>query len=282
MFQIDTTAGSNLKIDGTATSAAAITLNNANQTLEIGAAGSLTIGAAQTATNGTIKIDGGTLTDTAGITLTSPGGPDRLGDGHREHRLVRHRHGEGERRHAGSPGDCQQRRGAVRSTPTAGSTLKIDGTATSAAAITLNNANQTLEIGATGSLTINAAQTATNGTIKIDGGTLTDAAGITLTSPATLTGSGTIAANTALSGTGTVTASGGTLDLLGTVNSGLVLQIDTTAGSLLKIDGTAVSASAITLNNANQTAGDRRRRQPDHQCGGDASPPARFSSTAAR
>ena len=132
------------------------------------------------------------------------------------------------------------------------STLKIDGTATSAAAITLNNANQTLEIGASASLTINAAQTATNGTIKIDGGTLTDASGITLTSPAALTGLGTIAANTALSGTGTVTASGGTLDLLGTVNSGLVLAIGTTAGSLLKIDGTAVSASAITLNNANQ------------------------------
>ena len=96
-------------------------------------------------------------------------------------------------------------------------------------------------------------QTATNGTIKIDGGTLTDAAGITLTSPAALTGSGTVAANTALSGTGTVTASGGTLDLLGTVNSGLVLAIATGSPSTLKIDGTATSAAAITLNNANQT-----------------------------
>ena len=54
----------------------------------------------------------------------------------------------------------------------------------------------------------------------MDGGSLTDSAGITLTNPATMTGCGTIAANTALSGTGTVTASGGTLDLLGTVNSG--------------------------------------------------------------
>ena len=145
------------------------------------------------------------------------------------------------------------------------SDLKISGTATSAAAITLNNANQTLEIGAAGSLTINAAQTATNGTMGIDGGALTDTSGITLTSPATLTGSGTIAANTALSGAGTVTASGGTLDLLGTVNSGLVLAIATGSPSILKIDGTATSAAAITLNNANQTLEIGARRQPHHQ-----------------
>ena len=50
-----------------------------------------------------------------------------------------------------------------------------------------------------------------------------------------------------------MTASGGTLDLLGTVNSGLVLAIGTTVGSMLKIDGTAVSATAITLNNANKS-----------------------------
>ena len=81
----------------------------------------------------------------------------------------------------------------------AANTLKIEGSATSAAAITLNNTNQTLEIGSAGSLTISAAQSATNGTIKIDGGTLTEASGITLTSPAALTGMGTIAANTALS-----------------------------------------------------------------------------------
>src|SRR5262249_58548269 len=126
-------------------------------------------------------------------------------------------------------------------------------TATSAAAITLNNTNQTLEIGTSASVTINAAQTLTNGKIQLDGGTLTDASGLTVGNGATLIGRGTIAANTALSGsgTGTVRASGGTLDILGTVNSGLALQVDTTSGSDLKIDGTAVSAAAITLNNAN-------------------------------
>ena len=49
----------------------------------------------------------------------------------------------------------------------AANTLKIEGSATSAAAISLNNANQTLLIGASGSLTISAAQTATNGTIGL-------------------------------------------------------------------------------------------------------------------
>ena len=99
------------------------------------------------------------------------------------------------------------------------SVLKISGTATSAAAITLNNANQTLEIGPSGSLTISAAQAATAGTIQMDGGTLTDASGLTITSPAVLTGEGTIAANIAAS-TGTITATGGTLEVTGTVTSG--------------------------------------------------------------
>ena len=249
---ISSASPSDLKISGTATSAAAITLNNANQTLEIGAAGSLTINAAQAVTGGTIQMDGGTLTDSAGITLTSPATLTGSGTVAANTALS----GTGTVTASGGTLDLL---GTVNSglvlaiAPGSPSILKIDGTATSAAAITLNNANQTLEIGAAASLTINAAQTATNGTIKIDGGTLTDFAGITLTSPAALTGSGTVAANTALSGTGTVTASGGTLDLLGTVNSGLVLAIATSSPSTLKIDGTATSAAAITLNNANQT-----------------------------
>ncbi len=42
-----------------------------NQTLEIGAAGALTINAAESITNGTIQLDGGTLTDNAGLTVGS-------------------------------------------------------------------------------------------------------------------------------------------------------------------------------------------------------------------
>ena len=50
-----------------------------------------------------------------------------------------------------------------------------------------------------------------------------------------------MSANTALSGAGTVTANGGTLDLKGTVNSGLSLQINTTAASILKLEGAVAS-----------------------------------------
>ena len=59
-LQIGTAANSTLKLEGTATSAAAIAFNDANQTLQIGASGSLTINAAQTVTNGKIKLNGGT------------------------------------------------------------------------------------------------------------------------------------------------------------------------------------------------------------------------------
>src|SRR5262249_57830565 len=88
------------------------------------------------------------------------------------------------------------------------SVLKVDGTASSGA-ISISSANQTLEIGASGSLTLSAAESITNGTIRLDGGTLTDSSGVTIGSGATLTGTGTAGGNT-LSG-GTVTQSGGPL-----------------------------------------------------------------------
>jgi hypothetical protein len=119
-----------------------------------------------------------------------------------------------------------------------------------------------LEIGPNGSLTINAAQSVSSGTIQLDGGTLTDSSGIIFggnssASNGFLTGIGTVAANLSLAAgstsTGsTITAKGnGTLDLTGTVGSGLVLALDP-SGSTLKIDGTAVSGGAI--NTASQTA----------------------------
>src|SRR5919198_464712 len=101
--------------------------------------------------------------------------------------------------------------------------LKITGTATAASAITINNANQTLEVGTGGNLTISAAESITNGTIVMSGGTLNDASGITVGSGATLSGQGTVTAN--LSGTGTITASAGTLTLSGTVSSGPAFTI---------------------------------------------------------
>ena len=126
---------------------------------------------------------------------------------------------------------------------TAGSDLKIDGTATSKA-ITINNANQTLEVGATGALTISAAQNVTGGTIKLDGGNLTDSNGVsfgtTTSEIGTLSGFGTVTGALTRSGTGTadtVTASGGTLTLAAAVgaNSGLVFDIANSATSVLSL-----------------------------------------------
>ena len=60
-----------------------------------------------------------------------------------------------------------------------GSTLQFNGSATSASAISISNTNQTFTVGATGALTINGAESVTNGTITLSGGSLTDSAGVT-------------------------------------------------------------------------------------------------------
>src|SRR5439155_25057425 len=80
---IDTVAGSHLTIDGSATTSSAITLNNSNQTLEVGAAHSLTVNADENYAGGHLQIDSGgtltigsthTLTIASGATLTDNGG----------------------------------------------------------------------------------------------------------------------------------------------------------------------------------------------------------------
>jgi hypothetical protein len=244
VLAVDTTANSDLKIENTATAAAAITLNNANQTVEIATGGSLTINAAQSASNGTIKLSGGTLTDASGITLTSPASLTGFGTVAANTAIS----GTGTIKASSGTLDLL---GTVNSGPvlvidtTASSDLKIDGTATAAAAITLNNANQTLEIGSSGSLTISAAQSATNATIQLDGGTLTDASGLTIGSSASLTGKGKVSANITTSA-GTITASGGTLEVNGTVTNATLLQIGSGTTDTLKLDGVS-SATTVTF-----------------------------------
>src|SRR5262249_59874264 len=67
---------------------------------------------------------------------------------------------------------------------------------------------------------------------------------------ATLTGAGTVTvgttAGTHLSGSGKIVASSGSLGIVGTVGSGLVFQISSSAASTLKIGGTATASTAIT------------------------------------
>ena len=63
-FTIGTTNPSTLEFSGVATLAGPISISNSNQTLEVASPGSLTITTgAESITNGTIQMAGGTLTD---------------------------------------------------------------------------------------------------------------------------------------------------------------------------------------------------------------------------
>jgi hypothetical protein len=257
-LQIASASASILKIEGKGTAVAAVAISSANQTLEVGASGNLTINAVESISNGTIQLIGGTLTAASGIAIGS--GAVLTGKGTVAAPVL----GAGTVRASGGTLDLTGPVStglALTIDTTAGSDLKIDGTAAAASAIAISSANQTLEIGANGSLTISAAESLTKGKIKLDGGTLTDAAGLTIGSGALLTGKRTVAAP--LSGSGTIRASGGTLDLIGTVSSGPLLRIDTTAGSNLKIDGVATAAGAVPIKQCQSNPGDWRDWQSD-------------------
>jgi hypothetical protein len=242
-----------LKIEGTATSAAAITINSGNETLEIGANGNVTINAAESITKGQIQLDGGILTDISGTGIAISNGASLTGKGTVAGTVAAPLSGSGTIKAGGGTLDLKT---TVSSGPslqidtTAGSDLKIDGTATAAGAIAINNANQTLEIGSGGALTINAAETITNGRIQLGGGALKDVSGISVGSGAHLTGFGAVTAGTAaatdVDGTGNVTATGVTLEFKTLVDgtAASAFDIANVAGSVLKFDA-AVGTTAI-------------------------------------
>ena len=129
-----------------------------------------------------------------------------------------------------------------------GSDLKIDGT-TISAAITISDPNQTLEIGVAGALTINAAESITNGEIQLDDGTLTDNAGLTVGSGAKLIGKGTVTG--AIAGGGNIEASGETsCPNAASIGSNLILKID--GGATLTSAGTG-NAGTYNLTGTNHT-----------------------------
>ena len=218
-----TVTGANDKLLLDAASAAtSASFNGSTGTLELNSAATLTLNNALAIGAGTLKLDGAAttqLTDSAGVTLA---GGAISGTGYIAAATTLSGYGT-----VSTPmvtgagtitasGDTLDLQGAVRRRPLAiatgsASDLKIDGTATSSAAITINDTNQTLEVGAAGNLTITGAEKVTNGTIKLDGGTLTDSSGVTIGSGATFTGFGTVVST--LAGSGTVTASGGTLKM---------------------------------------------------------------------
>src|SRR5437764_3999110 len=78
----------------------------------------------------------------------------------------------------------------------------------------------------------------------------------------TLSGVGTISATTAVSGSGTlslsvvgrtVTASGGTLNLTGAVDTTTTLAIANVSGSVLKLNNSGATVNAVTVDTANKT-----------------------------
>jgi large repetitive protein len=257
-FDASTTAASTLKLDlsGGITSAGVIKMNNTLQVLEIGPSTTLTIGLAETFSNGTVRMKGGTVSDALGITVGKGAAPgniigfgtiaaDLLGGGQNGQTDTVTASGGTLVLTGGWNAGKAAFIAAVDSIP--GSDLEFVGTASLAQPIVINSASQTLEIGALGALTMTGLDIVTNGTIKMDGGKLTDTSGIVIDTGATLIGTGLITAGTALSGDGTVKASGGTLEL-GSDLSALtptVFDIDTVAGSVLKVDGAV--ATGVTL-----------------------------------
>ena len=134
-------------------------------------------------------------------------------------------------------------------------TLEFDlaGGADTASAISITNANQTLEVGS--KLTIDEQQNVTLGTIKMTGGSITDKKNITFgtgTSNGSLSGFGTVDAGLTRSGSGTadtITATGGTLTLVRAVaaSSGLVFDIDNSAASSLQLNTAPGTGNTFTF-----------------------------------
>ena len=117
----------------------------------------------------------------------------------------------------------------------AGANWTLTGTNTLGSGVTLNDAGQ---------LTITTAQTVTGATIQLSG-SLTDTAGITMSSGA-LIGTGTVVAGS-IAGPGIVDASGGTLDLTGSIqNSATGLEI-ANGNNTLELDGQVSGGATISF-----------------------------------
>ena len=268
---VGSTASDKLLLDASGNSVGSVSFASATGagTLELSAGATVTATSALALGSNIIKLDAATskLTDAAGITVSS-----------------------GEITGLGTVDAAITASGAAKIAETGGGGLEVTGKisggattlgigATSSDRLLLDAASSavstasfasatgagTLEIGASGSLTVTNSLAVGSNTVQLDGADtvqLTDSSGITLAA-GMISGTGTIGATTTISGygavavdltsgAGAITANGGTLDLVNGYNSNRQLAIGTTAGSLLEIGDTA-SSGAITINNANQT-----------------------------
>ena len=264
-----------LRLDGVVEAQNAVSLTSFLQTLELGATGTLTIDQSQTVSgSAAIQLAGGTLIDTHGITLGAAGSlnvGNIFGFG-----LLAAPIESGVGTAAGgfviASGGTLEVTGSVGSnvamnidsvTP---SNLKLDGTVVAtfgfnngSTVAVITSANQKLEIGATAQVRIDVAQTVVAGTIQLDGGLLIDTSGIYLgndVSAGTIVGSGTILTPILTSGIAsgnTIIASSGTLNLVGSIASGISLAIASLSPTTLQIGNAESIAAAIGITNANQT-----------------------------
>jgi large repetitive protein len=277
---IDTSAGSDLMIGGTASAATVDTnggppgsgLTNANQTLEIGAAGSLTLSVAESVTGGVIKLDGGTATfnDTSvsGLTIGASGTLEGAGvvEGAISGSGVIYANGGGGGYSPPGPAGTLDLTGQLTGAAkleiygAAVNTLKIDNIDTAASLTDPSGSGGygTLEIGATGALTLTSALNSfgNRDAIKLDGGgaTLTDTAGINTDAVGKITGDGVINASTISSsnqyGIQLYEKGGGELDINGALTysgagsaGGVQLQTDTSGGGTIALGLAAGSSS---------------------------------------
>ena len=253
-FTIGTTNASTLEFSNTAATAAAISITNANQTLEIGS-GALTINAAETVSGGKIQMAGGSLTDGSGLTLGSGATAGTLtGFG----TVV---------------ANVSKGGSATTNTITASAgTLEIDGTATSidsltvgsgatdklkldgvssATSVTFSGNTGTLELNTAGTLTLTDFLAIGANTVQLDGAgsTLTDTAGVIQISTGTITGLGTVTGGITASGAADITASGGTLEIANYINNNgtLALTVGSGATDRLKLDDHSAATSLTFL-----------------------------------
>lgn len=232
-------SGGHLKISGEAVTSS-ISIDDADQTLEVSGRGALTILEEEHITNGTIVMSGGILSTSslqvgAGATLSGWGkvfADIEAGTG-----IVK------------ASGGMLTLNGDVESgnvftiDKAAPSGLQFSGGAATTGAIAINHANQTLAVGAGGNLTLTAAESITNGKIVMNGGTLTDVFGLTVGAGATLSGHGTVAAAT--DGSGKIVAAGGTLKFTAAVDTTTASDIHIGDGAVLKFQST-VGSSTVT------------------------------------
>ena len=132
-------------------------------------------------------------------------------------------------------------------------TVTLDVDSANLNSIAIQSANETLAVG---THTLNVTGTGASaidltggGKITLAGGTINDSGGFnTGTSTSALVGRGTLNVTGSYSGTGTLSASGGILDLFGTIATGTAkLAIGSGAGSGLKIEGMVTQAAAIAI-----------------------------------